>query len=104
MRRTISRLLGHDPDAARARVEIYTWRACPFCLRARWLLWLRGVDYIEYRIDGDERARERMAARAQGRRTVPQIFIDDEPIGGLDELTELKRSGRLGPLLARSGP
>jgi glutaredoxin 3 len=84
-----------------AKVEIYTWRACPFCVRAKQLLDRKGVGYVEHVIDGDEDAREAMAARgSDGRRSVPQIFIDDQHVGGCDALHALERSGRLDALLA----
>ena len=83
-----------------AKVEIYTWSACPFCIRAKQLLDRKGVDYTEYAIDGDEAARTAMAARGNdGRRSVPQIFIDDQHVGGCDALHALERSGRLDSLL-----
>jgi glutaredoxin 3 len=83
-----------------AKVEIYTWRFCPFCVRAKALLDRKGVAYREYAIDGDEAARAVMAERADGRRSLPQIFINDAAIGGCDELHALERAGRLDPLLA----
>jgi glutaredoxin 3 len=84
-----------------AKVEIYTWRACPFCVRAKQLLDRKGVGYVEHVIDGDEAARDAMAARgSDGRRSVPQIFIDDQHVGGCDALHALERSGRLDALLA----
>lgn len=83
-----------------AQVEIYTWKTCPYCLAAKALLRWRGVDYTEYRIDGDEEARHGMAERAEGRRTVPQIFINDRPVGGFDRLAGLQLKGRLSELLA----
>ncbi|NJL45278.1 MAG: glutaredoxin, partial [Leptolyngbyaceae cyanobacterium SM2_3_12] len=61
--------------------------------------WWKGVDYIEYKIDGDGGARVRMAARAEGRKTLPQIFINDSPIGGCDDLYALDLNGQLNPLL-----
>ncbi len=82
-----------------AKVEIYTWQTCPFCIRAKALLARKGVDYIEYRVDGDERARGNMAQRAHGQRTVPQIFINDQHVGGCDDLYDLDRQGGLDPLL-----
>lgn len=82
-----------------AKVEIYTWSMCPFCLRAKALLDDKGLDYKEYCIDGDEGARSKMAQRANGRRSVPQIFIDDQHIGGCDELYHLEQQGKLDPLL-----
>ena len=82
-----------------AVVEIYTWRACPFCVRAKALLDRKGVDYTEYAIDGDEAARTAMAAKSGGRRSVPQVFINGQHVGGCDDLHALERSGRLDPLL-----
>ena len=81
-------------------VEIYTWRTCPFCVRAKLLLDRKGVAYTEYSVDGDEPAREAMAARGNGRRSVPQIFIADQHIGGCDELHALERAGKLDALLS----
>jgi len=84
-----------------AKVEIYTWRMCPFCIRAKHLLDKKGVEYIEYAIDGDETARSQMVARgSDGKRSVPQIFINDQHIGGCDAIHELDRQGKLDPLLA----
>ncbi|MEN9205961.1 MAG: glutaredoxin 3 [Thermostichales cyanobacterium BF4_bins_65] len=80
-------------------VEIYTWRSCPFCLRAKQLLDRKGVIYTEYAIDGDEAARQAMAKRANGRRTLPQIFINNVHIGGCDDLYALERAGKLDALL-----
>jgi len=84
-----------------AHVEIYTWSTCPFCRRAKQLLDRKGVTYTEYVIDGDEAARDAMVARGtQGRRSVPQIFINDRHIGGSDDLYALERQGQLDELLA----
>lgn len=83
-----------------AKVEIYTWSTCPFCIRAKALLQKKGVDFTDYSIDGDDEAREKMSVRAGGRRSLPQIFIDDKHIGGCDDLYALNAQGRLDPLLA----
>jgi len=83
-----------------ANVEIYTWSTCPFCIRAKGLLKKKGVNYQEYCIDGDEAARSAMAVRAKGGRSLPQIFINDRPIGGCDDLHRLEAQGKLDPLLA----
>ncbi len=83
-----------------AKVEIYTWSTCPFCIRAKKLLNTKGVDFIEYCIDGDEEARDKMAHRANGRRSLPQIFINDIPIGGCDDIYALESQGKLDELLA----
>ena len=82
-----------------AKVEVYTWSTCPFCIRAKALLQNKGVEFTEYCIDGDEQARDVMARRASGRRSLPQIFIDDQHIGGCDDLYALERSDRLNQLL-----
>lgn len=82
-----------------ANVEIYTWTYCPFCIRAKALLDKKGVEYQEYNLDGDESARDEMAQRANGKRSVPQIFIDDLHIGGCDDIYALEAKGELDPLL-----
>ena len=83
-----------------AKVEIYTWKYCPFCIRAKALLNKKGVLFEEYSIDGDQQAHESMRQRANGRNTVPQIFINDNGIGGCDELHELDKTNKLDDLLA----
>lgn len=86
-----------------AKVEIYTWSSCPFCIRAKRLLTEKEVDYIEYAIDGDEEARDAMAARgSDGKRSLPQIFINDEHIGGCDNLYALDANAELDEILAVS--
>jgi len=94
-------LIGRHPERIRANVEIYTWQTCPFCLRAKLLLWLKGVDYTEYKIDGNDTARNQMSQRANARRTVPQIFINNQHIGGFDDLDQLNQVGQLDPLLVQ---
>jgi glutaredoxin 3 len=83
-----------------AKVEIYTWMTCPFCIRAKNLLTRKGVEFSEYNVDGDEAARDKMAQRANGRRSVPQIFINDRHIGGCDDIHSLDAQGKLDQLLA----
>lgn len=85
-----------------AKIEIYTWSRCPFCIRAKALLDRKGIDYSEYCIDGDEEARDKMAQRANGRRSLPQILINDRHIGGCDNLYELESQGELDSLLETS--
>ncbi len=82
-----------------AKVEIYTWSTCPFCIRAKHLLNNKGVEFTEYGIDGDEVARDKMAARANGKRSLPQIFINDVHVGGCDEIHALEYQGQLDELL-----
>ncbi len=83
-------------------IEIYTWRSCPFCIRAKALLEAKGVEFTEYSVDGDEQARSAMAKRGDGQRSVPQIFIDDTHIGGCDNLHDLDAQGKLDRLLGIS--
>lgn len=99
----LNRLLGRNPDSVKANVEIYTWQACPYCIRAKLLLWWKGVAFNEYKIDGDDAARSLMAERSNQRRSVPQIFINDHHIGGCDELYALDGRGQLDPLLIQAG-
>lgn len=94
-------LLNRHPERNKANVEIYTWQTCPFCIRAKLLLWWKGVNYTEYKIDGDEVARTQMAERANGRRSVPQIFINDQHVGGCDDVYSLDSKGQLDPMLAQ---
>ena len=86
-------------DSGIPTVEIYTWRFCPFCLRAKALLKEKGVQFTEHSIDGDDDARTKMSERAGGLRTVPQIFINGNGIGGCDELYELERNNELNELI-----
>jgi len=95
----LNALFNRHPETFKADVEIYTWQICPYCIRAKLLLWWKGVNFTDYKIDGDSTAREKMADRANGRRSVPQIFINDRHIGGCDELYQLDAKGELDPLL-----
>ncbi|MEY3402783.1 MAG: glutaredoxin 3 [Cyanobacteriota bacterium] len=95
----LNSLLGRHPERVKANVEIYTWQTCPYCIRAKMLLWWKGVNFTEYKIDGDEIARANMAIRANNRRSVPQIFINNQHIGGCDDLYRLDRKGQLDDLL-----
>jgi glutaredoxin 3 len=82
-----------------ARVEIYTGPNCAFCVAAKTLLKQRGLDYAEFRIDLDPLKRDEMLARSTQRRTVPQIFINDQHVGGFEELAAADRSGKLAELI-----
>lgn len=66
------------------------------------LLKWKGVKFTEYKIDGDETARAQMAERSQGKRSVPQIFINQQHIGGCDDLYKLNAQGKLDPLLTEA--
>ena len=95
-------LIGRNPEKMKANVEIYTWATCPYCIRAKLLLWLKGVDFTEYKIDGDAAARDAMAQRANGKRSVPQIFINNVHVGGCDDIHALDSKGELDPLLMQT--
>jgi glutaredoxin 3 len=83
-----------------ARVEIYTKLFCGFCGAAKRLLDAKGIDYEEIDITMGGPRRAEMIQRANGRLTVPQIFIDGAHVGGCDDLHDLEKGGRLDPMLA----
>jgi len=97
----LDRLSGKRDDRVKANIEIYTWQTCPYCIRAKLLLWWKGATFTEYKIDGDEAARAKMADRADGRRSVPQVFVNDAHLGGCDDIHALDARGELDPLLAQ---
>jgi len=80
-------------------IEIYTKGYCPYCTMAKQMLKKKQVEYKEIAIDGDAQLREKMMQRA-GRHTVPQIFINDQHVGGYDDLAALDRAGQLDDMLA----
>lgn len=80
-------------------VEIYTSPLCGYCHAAKRLLSRKGVSFSEIDVAGDPDKRQQMLARANGRHTVPQIFIGDTHVGGFDDLAALERGGKLDPLL-----
>ena len=82
-----------------AKVEIYTTQVCPYCVRAKDLLKRKGVNVTEIHVDNDDDLRMKMMERAGGRRSVPQIFINDQHIGGCDDLYALEQAGKLDALL-----
>ena len=81
-------------------VEIYTTPTCPYCLAAKQLLRKKGVAYTEIDVSHDADLRLTMTKRAMGRRTVPQIFIGGQHVGGCDDLHALNHTGGLDPMLA----
>lgn len=87
-----------------ATIEIYTKFFCPYCTRAKALLDGKGAPYEEIDVTMDRAGFDAMVARAGGRRTVPQIFIDGRHIGGSDDLAALDAKGGLDPLLAAGRP
>jgi glutaredoxin 3 len=88
---------------AMPKVTIYTTAFCPYCHSAKALLNRKNVAFSEVDVSYDVEERQRMMARANGRRTVPQIFIGEVHVGGSDELHALERQGKLDPLLAGAG-
>ena len=76
------------------RIEIYSTDNCPWCIRAKSLLRTKGLDFEEINISSDQVRALEMIERS-GRRTVPQIFIDDQPIGGFDELSKMNLTDKL---------
>jgi glutaredoxin 3 len=82
------------------KVEIYTKMFCPYCVRAKRLLDGKGVAVEEHDITMGGPQRAEMIQRANGRTTVPQIFIGDVHVGGSDDLAALERTGKLDPMLA----
>ena len=84
-----------------AKVEVYLTRSCPYCHAARWLLDRKGVTYDVIDVGAEPERRAEMTQRANGRRTVPQIFIDGKSMGGSDDIHALDRQGKLDALLAQ---
>lgn len=81
-------------------IEIYTSPLCGFCHAAKRLLTQKGVTFTEIDVSREPERRNEMVKRANGGRTVPQIFIGTTHVGGCDDLYDLERSGKLDPLLA----
>ncbi len=82
-------------------VTLYTTRFCPFCVRAKMLLDSKKVEYQEIAVDYDAQQRQTMQ-RLSGQRTVPQIWIREQHVGGCDELYQLEREGRLDAMLGEN--
>jgi len=83
-------------------IVVYSTGWCPYCVRARALLERKGLTFREIKVDEDPAEREAMLARSGGRRTVPQIFIGEQHVGGFDELYALDKSGQLDALTGRA--
>lgn len=92
-------ILGADKDGTMTTVEIYTTPTCPYCTAAKQLLRKKGVTYAEIDVSRDPDLRASMTKRAGGSRTVPQIFIGGQHIGGCDDMYALDQAGGLDPLL-----
>jgi len=89
-----------DEEGVMTIVEIYTKQFCPFCWRALDLLGSKSVELKEIAIDGNSQLRALMIERANGRTTVPQIFIRGEHVGGCTDLFRLEQDGTLDQMLA----
>jgi len=81
--------------ANKAKIEVYSGDFCPYCVRAKSLLKQRGLDFIEYNVQQDPDKRAEMMKRSNGGRSIPQIFINDQHVGGCDELYALDKKGKL---------
>jgi len=81
------------------KIEVYSTAVCPYCVAAKNLLKAKGLAWDEVRVDADPAQLQAMLARSGGRRTVPQIFVNDQHVGGYDDLVAADRSGRLAELL-----
>lgn len=80
-------------------VEIYTSPLCGYCHAAKRLLSAKGIAFVEYDVSAAPEKRQEMLSRANGRHTVPQIFIGPRHVGGYDDIAALDRDGKLDPLL-----
>jgi glutaredoxin 3 len=85
-----------------SKIEVYSTAVCPYCVAAKNLLKSKGLEWTEVRIDTDATQRDAMLARSGGRRTVPQIFINDRHVGGYDDLVAADRNGKLAELLEQA--
>jgi glutaredoxin 3 len=81
-----------------ARVEVYTTSSCPYCVQAKRLLGARKIAYEELNVEDDPELRADVVQRT-GRRTVPQIFIGGQSIGGYEELAALDAAGKLAEMV-----
>ena len=82
-----------------AQIEVYTKAFCPYCTRAKMLLGGKGADFREIDVTMDRAGFEAMVERANGRRTVPQVFIGGKHVGGSDDLAALDAKGELDALI-----
>jgi glutaredoxin 3 len=82
------------------RITVYSGPSCPYCVRAKALLDKKGAKFEEINVRADAAKLDEMLKKTGGKRTIPQIFINDKHIGGCDELYALDARGGLDPLLA----
>ena len=94
----------YDMSGIMAKVEIYTSTMCPYCSIAVGLLRSKDIAFKQIDVSMSSALRQSMRCRADGRTSVPQVFIDDQHIGGCDDLMELESAGHLDTLLNRPTP
>jgi glutaredoxin 3 len=80
------------------KVQIYSKRQCPYCVRAKGLLDRKGVPYEEIDVENDD-AKRAWLVEATGQRTVPQVFVDGRSLGGFTDIDALDKAGKLDPIL-----
>lgn len=80
------------------KVVVYTKKHCPYCEAAKRLLAEKKVQFQEINIEGNEKLREEVAAKS-GQQTVPQIFVNEKPLGGFQDISELDQRGELDKIL-----
>ena len=80
-------------------VGIYTSRSCPYCTNAKRLLQSKGVFFTEFIVDGDPKLAAEAVEKSGGRKTVPQIFIENHHVGGYDDIVKLDKEGKLNSLM-----
>lgn len=85
---------------AENKIEIYTTSYCPYCVKAKQLLQAKKINFQEINVEGDDEARIKLVEQSGGRKTVPQIFINGQHIGGCDDLYALEDSGELNKILS----
>jgi glutaredoxin 3 len=85
-----------------AKVQVYSKKNCPFCVRAKALLDRKGIPYEEIDAEGNDALRTWLA-EASGQKTVPQIFVDGRPLGGFSDIDALDKQGKLDPVLRGEG-
>jgi glutaredoxin 3 len=83
-----------------ATVTVYSGPSCPYCVRAKQLLTKKGTTFTDYDVKADKARYDEMLAKTNGRKTIPQIFINGQHIGGCDDLYALDSAGKLDALLA----
>ena len=81
------------------QIDVYTADYCPYCTKAKNLLQMKGATFTEHDLSGDDAARAKLVEKANGSKTIPQIFIDDRHIGGYSDLEKLNNAGQLEGIL-----